>query len=270
MDARLFLNSINNLRKGNREYITNSVLSITDLDEIINQPKTIVIEKEDLKLVLQNEDDFFRLYFYSRNSEFLNQIPNELSLINKTIGTTKDKIIVADIVGKEDSSSVLSNLLQSNGFEKHSKFIRMRCKGPEVRYSKLYDVDFAEETEAKSIHEMIINEFDPLSAHFPTLQEIKEGIIKKEICVVRHENKIVGVTYFEHVSSINVILRYFIVHKEFRGVSIGISLLHHEFQKSNNVVYTLWVGDDNKAKDLYKRIGFCEDGLVDFILKYKG
>jgi len=262
MEVSQFLGNVNELRRGNTEYITNSVFTPPQLDEILHNDDTKIYCGKDLQAIFIEEADVVRTYLYARNIKSLSELPD--------IVPDADKPVIIDVVGKEAAAYPFASALCKQGFVNYSKFIRMICRQPSIRrYSETEKADYARLDESEQIQGLLRAEFDPLFAHIPTISELERAIAKNEISVIRSEGRIAGLAYFERISVVYVVLRFFLVLKKFRGQNIGGALLDKEFRlASEKTSYMLWIGDYNPVKTLYQNLGFAVDGMVDYILKY--
>lgn len=233
------------LRKS-KDYITNMFFSRQALDTLIAEPSTTVFYKEDLIALFVEETDMIRTYFCAKHISALIQIESVISSL-------PNKPIITDVIGKEPQVGNQAKALQTVKFEQYSVFIRMYCSSPpEMRNVDFSEVQYAVENDINELLDMLYLEFDPLFAHIPNAAELKTAISKKEITVIRKENCIAGMTFFENTSPHNICLRYFIVSKKFRRQGIGSKLLAKSFTESEHGTrYMLWVGTYNPAIEKY-------------------
>ena len=264
MTAEEIFRWIGEARRGNRAYFSNAFYTVSQLQEFLAEKDVRVIASEDLILLLQEDFGLYRVQFFARSPEALSSLPALLPEL--------DGPIVVDLVGKEPAVGQQAELVARYGFAPYSVFVRMICRDRILPGAKGIDrVELARESDAETILAMIERTFDPLFAHFPTIEEICEAICREEISVIRDGDNIAGLAFFEKKSETYYILRYFIVDAGYRGQNIGGALLHSKFISApENAVYMLWVGTYNSAQSLYKKFGFVYDGLTDYILKYGG
>ena len=263
MSTEDIIKSINTLRKS-KAYVTNAFITKPQLDAMLAEERTQVIQGDDILLLLEEEPDLVRVYFYAADITSLQQI--------KCLLPKCGKPIVADIVGKNPLAENLAKALIDKGFEQYSVFVRMTCGSPQMLDSAdVSCVEYAKNNDIEEICRLLYSEFDPLFSHFPTQNEIAAAVDKREIIVVRREQQIAGFAYFEVISSRHVCLRYFVVNSKYRRQGIGKALLAHAFTNNNQgVIYTLWISTYNSTIELYKRLNFKQDAMVDYIMLYKG
>lgn len=254
---------INGIRKI-RTYFSNVFFTKTQLEAMMARGNLQLFRDEGLLLLLEEDADLIRVYFYVQDDTSLEKIKKHIPKY--------DKPIITDVVGKNPQAETFAKILTCNGFEQYSVFIRMSCSVPQlppnadvsrVKYATSHDID--------SIHELLYSEFDPLFSHIPGRDAIAIAIRKKEITVVRNAQKIAGLAYFEVVSSKKICLRYFVVDRKYRGQGIGKSLLVNTFNyHTNGTIYHLWIGTYNSTIELYRQLNFKQDAMIDYILVFKG
>ena len=263
MDSVEFLQAVNILRK-NKTFLSNAILTRPQLDIFLSEKNTKVVTDEELLILLTNHKDYYRLYFYALDEKALKRI--------KEVIPKLDKPIVIDVVGKLAQVESLSQKLNDCGFTNYSTFIRMTCNSvPNMDNVDCSEVCRAKKEDIGSILELLNSEFDPLFAHFPEQQALSDAIVKGEITVVRKQEKLAGLAYFEKTSATSRCLRYFVVNNDFRGQGIGNVLLANTFAYNPEITkYMLWVRTYNSAVNLYKKLNFVQDSILDYILVYRG
>lgn len=261
MTSEAFFENLNAIRAG-RKVLSNAYLSRNDIERALTDPNTRVLSDNGLLALVTREHILVRLVYYADGPEPLGKLPLLLQ--------DEEKSVVADVVGRRETTDKQTLPMLSAGFHKYSTFIRMSAKTiTPLPYDKSVCILPAKADDAQEIVHMLEDEFDPLFAHIPSENEIRSALKKGEISAVYDSAKIVGFTYFEVISNRNKCLRYFIVRKTYRGLGIGGALLMNEFVRANGTQsYYLWIGSYNNTFSLYKRMGFVEDGLVDHIMTY--
>lgn len=261
MTSNDFFVSLNEIR-AKRKMQSNSCFSKTQLETLLHNSDTTVICEDDLLVLLTDEPDLKRLYYYSDGDNPLKKLPDIISHYSTPV--------IVDIVGKGDTPDIQASLLTAAGFKHYCTFIRMSTKQiMPIPCDKATQVESARIGDTDLIIKLLKKEFDPLFAHIPNSDEINGAIDKGEIRVVYLDGIIAGLAYFEVISPKLKCLRYFVVRREYRGMGFGAALLMDEFSSSTKSdMYYLWIGTYNKTAELYKRIGFEQDGLKDYIMLY--
>ena len=179
MNCEELIQKINVIRKS-KSCLSNAFFTKPQMDTLLAETGTQILESEGLLLIIEEETDLFRVYFYSIDNVALGRIKDLMPDFNKPV--------IADIVGKNPKAKALAQVLMDKGFEEYCVFVRMICDDTK----QLNDVDtsfveYAKVDDAGTIFSMLYSEFDPLYSHMPKLEEITAAIEKKEIIVVRKQ-----------------------------------------------------------------------------------
>jgi ribosomal protein S18 acetylase RimI-like enzyme len=236
-----------------------------ELNDMLDMDHVTIKMIENAVIILKEEDQLIRLYFYVDDSETLQQIPQVLFRF-------KQKPIIADIIERVKQREKLRDQLQKYSFHKHSTLIRMRSQALENRNKKLSNVTLAKEDRVNEIMELLHSEFDVYISHLPDKAKLLRAIQNSEITLVIEQNQIAGLAYFERLGEKLIYLYQLVVDKRFRGQGIADILLMHQFnQLPNDVVCQLWVESNNfSAINKYEKYHFAPDGLVDSIMMFRG
>lgn len=259
------ISKIDVLRCGNKDFITNAFFSTKHLISLINSYEVITNTSTNTIIILLEEEQLIRLYFYAANIE-------SLRYISELIPHHTNKPVIADIVGKNPNVEKLSNELEKHNFCKHNELIRMNRKPQEGMLVTVSNVVFATTDNANEIMDILYGEFDIYTSQLPTLQKLAEAISKREITIVTQQDMIVGLAYFVTLGERLKYLYQIVVRKNYRGRGIADDLLMYTFENSSkDTSFQLWVETQNKpAIRKYQKYGFTKDGLIDYIMLYKG
>lgn len=256
---------INTLKSRNINIVTNAFFTTQQLHSMIDSNEATVKISDDAVVILVEEERLVRLYFYAVTFNSLKQISNLLP-------SPTSKAIIADVVGRNPQARKLAYELQKLYFYKQNEFIRMNRKPQENMPVTVSDVLFATADNVNEIVNILYDEFDVYTSHLPTEERILKSITNKEITIVLQQEKIVGLAYFEKLGERLKYLYLIVVDKNFRGKGIANRLLMYTFgHSSKNTNFQLWVETNNQlAISLYKKYNFIPNGLVDYIMMYKG
>lgn len=185
----------------------------------------------------------YNLYFLSATPETLgSDLPSLLDEFDFSCP------ICTSVIGREGQCAPVLSALAANGFVEKNTLLRMVSKKPEEKIlqgmrllaaSHLERVSFANEDDAEELLELLGEEFDIVENNLPDLSEIKEDIRKKRIAVIRMDDMIAAMHYFDAENGISH--SYFdVVRKKFRGGSgmifaLYIFKLDHFKQEKVNV-----------------------------------
>jgi predicted GNAT family acetyltransferase len=261
----LLAEKIQSLRRKKNGFITNAFFNANQLQKMVGEEGISIFSSEDTILILSEEPGLIRLYFYAVSLDALKQIPQILP-------SQTNKSIVTDIVGKEKQVDMIVGRLCELGFFKHNELFRMVRKPEEICEEVSPDVLFATPNRCDEIYKMIYATFDVYSEHLPTKDKILQSVEKNEILMILHQDRIIGLFYFEKPGDCLVYVYLVAVAEEFRGMGIADKLEKHPLiTYGKDHVFNLWVVKSNqKAIKKHLKYNFEPDGLVDAVLIYKG
>lgn len=259
------IDKINSLKRRNKNIVTNAFFSTQQLKSMIDSNEANVKISDDAVVILAEEERLVRLYFYAASFNSLRQILNMLP-------SRTSKTIIADVVGKKPQTEKLICELQKLTFRKHNELIRMTRLPQDFTQTNISNVIVAAPDKADEIMNILYNEFDVYTSHLPTKEKTLKSIANKEITIVVQQEKIVGLAYFETLGERVKYLYQIVVDKNFRGKGIADSLLTYTFEHSSkDTSFQLWVEANNqRAISKYQKYNFVPNGLVDYIMLYRG
>lgn len=264
MNAREIIQRAGDMRRASREYCSNAYFTVPQLEQLLLEKTVSVFAQEGLILLIEDEQELHRIYFFAENAASVAKIP--------ALFPDSEKPVIADIVGREQQVRPTVEQLTNLGFAPYSKFVRMICREPILPSDKNAErVELAECTDIPAIECLLRETFDPLFAHLPACTELEAAVSRQEITVIREQAELAGFAFFEKSGLRQKVLRFFVVNPRYQGQNIGGALLYHQFRNSlPGTSYLLWVGTYNDAQSLYLKHNFQYDGLTDYILKYGG
>jgi hypothetical protein len=205
-------------------------------------------------LLLNDEYDFFRLFFFT----------NDLADLEQALGQAEypGDVVVGYLTKKADKGVVIA--LERGGFGLLATYGRMETYSlPTQRPNPALEYAVAED--ADQIHQDLFRAFNKYTDHLPTKNRLLDYIKNDQVIVKRHDRQIVGAVCF-HLHGLKVNYNYI------------YSLTRHglDFLQLQNNFYGvmnqrgiragfLWI---NKANDrlagLYRATGWRFDGLQDY------
>jgi N-acetylglutamate synthase-like GNAT family acetyltransferase len=128
-------------------------------------------------------------------------------------------------------------------------------------------VRVARESDIDSIHHLLHNNFDSILEQLPDLTEVRRYVESQNALVVDGNNDICGLLIQSRDGKV-AHLKHWIVAESHQNTGIGMGLFSRFISDNNGVNrYDLWVLSDNqKVIEIYERIGFKFDGLIDEVL----
>jgi len=259
------IDKINSLKRRNKNIVTNAFFTTQQLQSMIDSNEATIKISDDAVVILAEEERLVRLYFYAAAFNLLKQISNMLP-------SRTSKAIITDVVGRNPQAEKLACELQKLNFCKQNELIRMNRLPLEFTEITVSNVIVATPEKGNEIMNILYDEFDVYTSHLPTEEKILKSITNKEITIVIQQEKIVGFAYFETLGERVKYLYQIVVDKNFRGKGIADSLLTYTFEHSSkDTSFQLWVEANNqRAISKYQKYNFVPNGLVDYIMLYRG
>jgi hypothetical protein len=258
---------INNLKRGNKKFISNAYFSKLQLEEKINAENYTIYSNDDFISLLEDNISFSRLYFYLRSYD-------SIAPLIRYLKTTDINTITADIVGKNPSAQNLADALCQQGFGPYADYSRWQTSSTNrLLYNRINDVniDFAEDNDAAEILEILRKQFDPITSYLPDINRVHLGIKSNEIFIIKKNHLISALIWVENNGIKSKYIYQLVVRDEFKSIGYGLYLYEFVFNLYEaNTVYTSWSDDKNDAiNNMHRFYGFKKDGLVDHILRLK-
>lgn len=243
------------------QYITNFYFTGSKIKDLIYNHKLYIIDNINNIFFLRKNDGFYNLYFCSSNKSFLKKSLAE--------GLKNIKFpIVIDLIGKEKIIKELKEIFIKNNFDYYTTFIRMsKINDNNNILRTTNNILFAKLEDSSEIYNIISSNFNKYSEHLPSQEEIKNAINKYSILIIKEENKIVALLFFDKIGYSST-LRYWYVDKNFLGLKLGAKLIKTYFYECKKIKrLMLWVEISNiKAINIYKYYGYNYDNLTDLIM----
>lgn len=245
-----------------REQVSNVTFTIRYLQELEKQDRLwINIGTQSSIILIADNDDILRLYFYASKKECLKEV---ISLIPGHNGS-----IICDVIGRDEKIGELVKALGNTGFEIYAKFQRMLCNDINVVDNiEETGVEFARPKDVDEILDITYSEFDPLTARIPSRGDLLNKINNKEVFIVRKDDRIAGFTSFDSNNKKVALLDHVIVRPEYRNQNIARRILYYKWTKYNqSKFYILWINELCKGPIKYHECnGFTKDGIYDYVL----
>ncbi|MGA2281539.1 MAG: GNAT family N-acetyltransferase [Verrucomicrobiota bacterium] len=213
--------------------------------------------------LFRRDRDFWRLYFCAAS-------PAALRDGIATLPGLRSERVVTDVVGAEKAVSGILTQLEATGFHRYRQLYRMARPGqsalPPAVGAEL-PVALAERAEAPTILALLEGAFDRYAEQLPPASEIESAAAGGQIFVVRLEDALAGLLFFE-TQGVTSTLRYWLVAEAFHARHVGSALMRHYFSTQTAVRrFLLWiVASNDNAMQKYRRYGYALDGLIDHVL----
>ena len=258
------LGSVQKVKIYKKEYITNFFLDIPRM-ELWIALKLIKYEEIGETVFFQRENNGFNNIFF---------ITTGIASFSRDLDTFLMKyragLFVTDIVGKQETISVLTDLLKDKGFYQYTSLVRMSkvAENPSATVPDADSLSYADRQSADEVFLMLNRYFDPIAEQIPLKDEIYKLADDRQVVVYFDElQTIQGFMIFE-LTGMTSYLRYWFVHPEHREKRIGSALLRKYFYESRYTKRQLfWVIRSNEnAIKRYEHFGFKKEELFDYVM----
>jgi hypothetical protein len=212
---------------------------------------------------LRKDRDFWHLLFCAADVATLQR---EIT----ALPSVRTERVAVDLVGGEAVLADLLNAVESAGFKRYARLVRLaRASQPEQARSAADDgkVVYADKTDCQTVMDLLECSFDRCADQLPMLYEIEAAIEARQILAVKCEGALAALLFFESQGFTSTI-RYWVVAERFRSQRFGAVLMRQYFASQSAVRrFILWVTADNDNAVLkYRHYGYAPDGLIDHVL----
>ena len=254
-EVRTSINEIRNLRKG---CITNFYLDEKKVNLWVNQQLLWIKKTNESVVFIKRNDGFLNIFFYSTAA---NTLLAALSQLDKN-----NTYILEQLIDKKSNTALIDDL-ETIGFRKYKKLVRMSRLNNESCSSEVKTTENASPIDIPIIHHLLHEYFDKYAEQLPTMEELEELVKNNHIIILKKNKNLVGfIIYFLAPSTLH--LRYWFVCPEFRNQGLGDILFRefcHRGEKARR--HILWVMENNhNAIMRYKHYGYKTEDLKDYIL----
>lgn len=235
MLIKRYIHAIDSIYAEKWQYITNNFFHFNEMKDILNKKDCFFCDcGTTFFLIIPYHNAYYDLIYYSKGKEYLYK---DISCFINNYDY--EYPVRASIIGKEPVTGSISELFEKSGFKLVKKLGRVvfdSVKNDNVvsfvnSFSDIQDnceedinVEdeqngmipvFAKLSDADNILEMLLEEFDLCGENVPELNEIIENIKKNQVAVIKKDNLIIAVNYFNIKNKIRFCI-YEYVRKEFR------------------------------------------------------
>ncbi|MCT7582043.1 MBL fold metallo-hydrolase [Aliarcobacter butzleri] len=230
-----------------RPKYTNLFLNYNDFLNILDNSNFFV--RNDSIFIMKKYFGFYKFYYFVNDYKNLNNL-------NDFFGLYKQPVIIEIISCREIDEGIYTKI----GFKPYKIYSRYRTD----KKNKNFDiVKIANIEDMEDISTLINETFDPLGDYIPSNDELIELILKKEVFIIKVDNKLAGVSIYEKRHK-NYYFRLSCVHPDHRPGLIGYMLASTSPKDGN--IYSAWVDDKNlEAIKLNTLLGYKIDGTKNYI-----
>lgn len=244
-------------------YCTNFFPAPQKVQRWIDQGELFLETSPGVAFFLKKDREFWRVYFCAADRDVLRQQFMSIDVV-------KAKPLVVDVLEYENASDGLLPLVETVGFRRYARLCRLARVGsaglPQGQSGEAQPV-YAVPEDARDIFKILDSSFDRYAEQLPNISEIEMAVENRQILMLKHDQTIAGLLFFETLGAASAI-RYWLVAEKFRTLHYGSALMRAYFAVHGAIRrFTLWVMADNEsALQKYRHYGFMPDRLTDHIL----
>lgn len=239
----------------NKRKYSNCYFSVAALGSKIEEQKVYALEIREAFIIIQKEPTFHYLYFVCNSWEWLLSIEDIKKEFPQLVVSIVQK-------GKLD----LQKPFLDYGYSVYKIYQRLRNIKISKADSMDIEVEYCISKDKKALNVMMRENFDVLSDHIPSDQELDDFLREKKIICVRKKGTLAGFIIFEDKGKTSYI-RMVCIAQNFREKGIGNYLMEKYFAIHRNYVsFTLWYDMKNyPAYSLYHKWGYEEEKMYNYI-----
>lgn len=128
------------------------------------------------------------------------------------------------------------------------------------RLATLEDTEFALRVHHESLHDVIVKQFGVWNEKAQE-KYFYDSWLPKPIEIILCDNKLCGYCFIEHMTN-HIYIHELMISPEYQGRGIGTKIITDTIEKARqkNIPVRLQVLKENKAQDLYRKLGFKDIG----------
>ena len=212
---------------------------------------------------LRKDRDLWHLFFCAADVATLQREITALPCL-------RTERVAVDLVGNEAVLADLLNVVESAGFRRYARLLRLARTNQPGQPQPAADgvpVLYADKTDCQAIMDLLECSFERYADQLPMLYEIEAAVEVRQILAVKCEGALAALLFFESQGFTSTV-RFWVVAERFRSHRLGSVLIRHYFATHSAVRrFILWVTADNDNAVLkYRHYGYAPDGLIDHVL----
>lgn len=260
-----FLVYVRNLRKG---FVTNFYLDEAKHSNWIDANLLTYQMWEDTVFILCknaicSEESIINLYYISTSEANVIQHLQECKMLYN------NESYIIDVVGRDNKCLSFVENIKNIGAIHLTTLQRMTRVGTPETFETIDRVVYANIDDIKIIEDLLCQYFDVQIEQIPLKSELANMITQSHVLKYICDDEIAGLLLFD-LNATTLHLRYWLTLPKFRNKGVGSDLCKQFFNEGNTTKrQILWVKQENaNAIVRYKHLGFIEENMFDYILKY--
>ena len=264
MNIEQILKKITELKRANTNYVSNGCFNVAQWKRL-NEKGLISATVYDKSVwVTIRDKDIYRLLFFADSTESLTQV-------NARQYRDYDMPVILEFLCEQDTNEKVQNILIEMGFCRLRDLEYLFCTSVHIeekyQLQAGYSISIAVAKDCMTLYNMLYDIFDIRISRLPSEEQIISDIDSQRVFILKHEQEIVGIAYFQRQGAKAEYLYQFALQSKERGKGLSYALLAYAMNCLGiEKKYSAWVEKDNvKAMHLYEKFGFENVGLKEFI-----
>lgn len=233
-------------KKSHSTLVTNCYHFADYFREKVEKNSVFIINENNSAMILTELiPDNYSLHFFTTNLNSFEKTLKEKTYQRKTL-VELPSFIAGNTMG----------IFQNNGFSNYETFLQLVSKPDStLRCESRLDMYFAELADAEDILELLQINFDPKVDQIPSLFQIREYIVTRNVLRLKEDDKIAScVVFFETKKNLKV--HFLVTNPNVQGRGNAVKLLRLLRENFDGLI-TLWVKESNRiALEFYVKRGF--------------
>ncbi len=240
----------------NRYKYSNCYFQPDSMEEWLKADRITCYSSEQALLMLVNESDYLKLFFYADDFEWVHEI-------EKIKETSPDTMVIEVVTRGEPGDYDFNTMIACRAVVTYE---RLRSSGiPSESASQAYF--YCTEKNHKELRNLMDRTFMPIGDRIPTDAELEQFLVSKSVIGIREDDQLAGFLIFEDMRKTSYV-RMICVNEAFRGKGFGNELMKSYFSIHKDFKsFTLWCKADNRpALNLYmNKWNYKRENLYNYI-----
>lgn len=264
-NIRELYDAVGRLKRQSPHFHTNCFFFSPKLDGISQKEDAAVLDFGRYILLAYGERDFLRIYYWAESLDVVTELSRKVQELRK-----RGKVLVMDVVGKQDYAEAVSEILVQGGMERYAALSRYSAKTlREVKETgEEYRCSLVPAEDVVHILPILEESLDPYISHLPPVEYLYE-LQKNHLIFGSYINgKLVGVECLEPIGKQGRYLYQIAITKTEQHKGIATKMKNYMISCNPDCRHwTVWIEDTNVGSiRINEKTGMKKDGLKDIVL----
>lgn len=263
-ETRILYNAIHELKKSGSVY-TNCFFLPLKMKQVSEQGDSQIQVGKNYAILLYNERNFQRLYFWCTDTSQIKEIYNIIQQIKN-----KDCFVVVDIVGTSDCIQEMVIPFEIMGAQRYMTQSRYRAAALKIVSTKKADC-VCSPISPKDVQEalsLLDSNLDPFVSHLPTLSYLYELQSENLVYGCYVQGQLIGVECLESIGLKGRYIYQVVIRKDKQHQGYVMALKNYIARCNLQCrPWTVWIDDTNRGSIyVHEQFGLKQDGVKNRVL----